>query len=504
MLTFVLGLAASLVGLPPLVGYLATGFALNALGQVGGELLSQLAHTGVLLLLFTVGLKLRWRNLTRAEVYATGLIQLALVSAVFTLGLVLFGLMWRPAAFLAVGLAFSSTVLAVKLLEEKRELRAYHGRVAIGVLVFQDLVAVGMMALVGNLSPSPYTLLLLGLPLLVPLLRVMMNYVGHDELLVLFGVLLTLGGAQLFEQVGLKGELGALVLGFMLASHPRASELSNRLWSLKEAFLVAFFLEIGLAGWPQASYLLATGVLLLFLPLKSGVLFYLFVRFGLRARTAFLAALALSSYSEFALIVGQVGVTEGLVPAVWLTPLALTVALSFALAAPLNRAAHTLYERFEPYLLRFECRSEHPDHEPASLGSAHFLIVGLGRTGTAAYQQLREAGERVVGLDSDPGKVAAHIQAGRRVLYGDAEDPDLWQGLDLAPLQAVLLTAPDLEARFRATVYLRRRGYRGVIGSTSYFPDEDTRLREAGATIILNPLTGAGASLATLVRETLQ
>lgn len=500
-LAFSLGFAASSVGLPPLVGYLATGFLLHALGHTGGELLHQLAHTGVLLLLFTVGLKLRWRSLLRAEVYAPGLLQLTLVSATLTLTLTAFGLTWYPAAFLAVGLAFSSTVLAVKLLEEKRELRAYHGRVAVGVLVLQDLVAVGMMTLAGTLAPSPFALLLLGLPLLTPILRLLVVRSGHAELLLLFGLVLALTAAQLFEATGLSGELGALAIGTLLAGHPRSQELSNHLWGLKEAFLVAFFLEIGLAGWPQAPQLFVTALLLLFLPLKAGALFLLFVRFRLRARTAFLTSLALASYSEFALIVGQVGVSEGLVPATWLTPLALSVALSFALAAPLNRAAHALYERFEPFLLRFERSTNHPDREPFSLGRAHFLVIGMGRTGTAAYGQLHEAGERVVGLDSDPGKVETHIQVGRRVLYGDAEDPDLWQGLDLNPLRAVILTAPDLEARLRASLYLRRQGYRGVIGAISHFPEEEVHLHEAGVTLVLYPFTEAGASLATLVRK---
>lgn len=500
-LAFSLGFAANLFGLPPLVGYLATGFVLHALGQVGGDLLHQLAHTGVLLLLFTVGLKLRWRSLLRAEVYAPGLLQLTLVGAALTLTLTVFGLAWHPAAFLAVGLSFSSTVLAVKLLEEKRELRAYHGRVVVGVLVLQDLVAVGMMAFAGTLVPSPLALFLLGLPLLSPLLRLLVVRSGHAELLLLFGLLLALAGAQLFEVTGLSGELGALAVGTLLAGHPRSQELSNHLWGLKEAFLVAFFLEIGLAGWPQAPQLLVTALLLLFLPLKSVALFLLFVGFGLRARTAFLASLALASYSEFALIVGQVGVSEGLVPAAWLAPLALAVALSFALTAPLNRAAHALYERFEPLLMRFEQPSEHPDREPISLGRAHFLVVGMGRTGTAAYRLLREAGEWVVGLDSDPGKVAVHVQVGRRVLYGDAEDPDLWEGLDLTSVRAVILTAPDLEARLRASLYLRRRGYRNVIGATSYFPEEEARLRQAGVTLVFHPFTEAGASLATLVRE---
>ena len=103
----------------------------------------------MLLLLFTVGLKLRFRNLLRSEVWAVGSLHFVLVAALFTVGLAAFGWLWKPAAFLAAGLGFSSTVLAAKVLEEKGELGAFHGRVAMGVLILQDLIAVALMAVVG-------------------------------------------------------------------------------------------------------------------------------------------------------------------------------------------------------------------------------------------------------------------------------------------------------------------------------------------------------------------
>ncbi|MEP2614828.1 cation:proton antiporter, partial [Marinobacter alexandrii] len=250
---FVLGLLVKGFGLPPLVGYLAAGFLLSGLSAVSGltieatDALGHIAHLGVLLLLFTVGLKLKLKSIVSLEVIGGSLLHFAITCAIFTPGLyLLMDLSWQTALMLAIALSFSSTVLAAKVLESKRELRAFHGRVAIGILIMQDLVALVVMSLAAGQTPSQWALIVFGLPLLRPLLFRLLDASGHDELLVLLGLLmaLVLGGYG-FESVGLSSELGALVFGAMLAKHPRAQELSKSLWSVKEVFLVAFFLQIG-------------------------------------------------------------------------------------------------------------------------------------------------------------------------------------------------------------------------------------------------------------------
>ena len=503
-MAYLLGLGANFIGLPPLVGYLVVGFTLSGFGQAGGALLHDLAHSGVLLLLFTVGLKLRFQNLLRREVLVVGLVHFVAVTAVATVALAATGLFWRPAGFLAAGLAFSSTVLAAKVLESKRELRAFHGRVAMGILILQDLIAVAIMSLIGAGDLSPWIPVLLVLPLLRPLLFRLFALSGHTELLLLMGIVLALAGAALFEELGLSGELGAIVIGLLLAGHPRAAELSNLLWSVKEFFLVAFFVEIGFAGLPSLGQLAGGLALLLLLPVKSAVFFFLLARSGVRARNAFLAALALSSYSEFALITTRVGVDAGLVPAAWLSAIVVPVALSFALAAPLNRVAHGLYERFEVALARFQTPNKHPDRQPLSLGRARFLVIGVGRIGSSAYDLLREAGESVVGLDSDPAQLERNLAHGRRVLYGDAEDPELWAELHLDGVAMILFTITDLEAKLRAVGQLRKIRYGGVVGATFYFPEEAAALKAAGVSMLFNPYTEAGARLARLSLEGLR
>lgn len=496
VVAYLLGLVASFLRLPPLVGYLAGGLALYSMGATADRLLEVIGEVGVLLLLFTIGLHIRLRSILRPEVLGVGGIHLAISTALFTVVGLAFGLDLATAALVAAVLGFSSTVLVAKMLEARTELESHHGRMAIGILILQDIVAILILAISGLEAPSLWALLLLLLPLARPLLLRLMVTSKHDELLVLYGVLLALGGGVLFEVFGLGAELGALAVGILLAGHSKADELAEKLWALKEVFLVGFFLEIGLGGLPSAEWLLFALVLLALLPFKGILYFLLAVAFRLRARTGFLVGTLMTQYSEFALIAGFAAVAGGLIPQPVLSALALVVLASFVLSAPLSHAVHYLYTWFEPTLLRFERATEHPAEAPHSLGKAHSLVVGMGRTGTAAYNTLAEQEKRPVGLDSDPGKIDQHRQEGRRVIFGDAEDPELWENVNLDQLQTVILTVPDLEARIHMVKGLRKRGFTGAISTISMYPEEDGLLQEVGADLISHPLSEAGSWLA--------
>lgn len=502
---FMMGLAVRQIGLPPLIGYLGAGFALSALGSRIGigpedsEILSHIAHLGVLLLLFTVGLKLKVKNLARPEVIGGSLLHFGLSTAVLLAGLMyVLELPLGEALLLSMALSFSSTVLAAKVLESKREMRAFHGRVAIGVLIMQDLIALVAISIASGKSPSAWALMVLILPLSKPILYKLLDLSGHEELLVLLGLLLALvvGGTG-FEALGLSSELGALAFGALLAGHKRANELSQSLWSLKEIFLVGFFLQIGLGGLPDMHALVFALVLALLLPLKAMLFFFLFVGFKLRARSAFLSSMTLTQYSEFGLIMASLVLPQ------WLIPLALTVAFSFLLSAPLNRIAHPFYERLSPYLLRFERNIRHPDEQPVTLDDAQILIMGLGRTGRAAYDNLSEKGFSVIGLDSDPVAVETSLQEGRRALFADAEDQVFWQNLNMPNIHSVILAMNDAEAKTIAAQKLRSRGFNGLIVSHAMYEDIAQRIIQAGADHTYLTMSEAGTGLAEHVARSI-
>ncbi len=501
---FSIGLLVRVVGLPPLVGYLAAGFAISTfssdLGLPGesGEVLEHVAHLGVLLLLFSVGLKLNIRNLIKPEVIGGGLIHFGL-SVLFLAPAFYFfmSVTFYTAVMLGVALAFSSTVLAAKVLENKRELRAFHGRVAIGILIVQDLIALVVMSFASGTIPSAWALLVFALPFTRPLFFRLLDASGHDELLVLFGLLLALvAGGYGFELAGLSSELGALVFGALLANHRRAGELAKSLWGIKEFFLVGFFLQIGIGGLPDQQAWVFALVVLAVLPLKGVLFFFLLVAFKLRARSAFLSSLSLANYSEFGLIVASVVLPE------WLVPLALTAALSFVVSAPLNRFAHPLYEKLSNKLIPFERNIRHPDEQPVSLGDAEVLIMGLGRTGSAAYEHLKDKC-RLVALDSDPARVELHCMLEHNVFFADAEDQVFWQSLDLGEVRAVVLTTNDIEAKIIATRKLRQRGFKGLIVSHSMHHDEAEKIIHAGADQTYLTMSEAGVGLAEHVHQSL-
>ena len=496
------GLLARWLRLPPLVGFLVAGFVLHAVDERFDLLpasapatIEHIAHMGVVLLLFSVGLKLKVGQLLKPVVLGGGLIHAVISVALFAVPLILLSQAGSQEVLLvALALSFSSTVLAVKMLESQREMSAFHGRVAIGILIVQDLIALVALTMWGGALPSPWAFALLALPLLRPLLYRLLSSAGDDELLLLVGVLLALvlgGGA--FAAVGLSGELGALVVGVLVGGHARARELADSMWSLKELFLVGFFLQIGLSGLPTPQdWLIAVG-LLIALPLKGLLFFALLVAFRLRARSAFLAALALTAYSEFGLIVASgLPMLEA-----WLVPLALAVALSFMVSAPVNRAANQLFERWEPFLTRFQRSQRKGDEPPADLLAARALVFGMGRTGTAAYDSLIDTLDDVVGIDADPYRIEESSRQGRRVVMADAEDVDFWRAIDITLLRAVVLAMDGIDAKLVASRQLRERGFKGPIVAHAMYAEHVERLREAGADETHLTLHEAGKSLAT-------
>lgn len=495
---FIFGMSVSRLKLPPLVGYLAAGIALWAYGYEAGDALHEIAHLGVLFLLFTVGLHLRLKNIFRMEVFGTGGIHLLISTILFTPIALIFGYNMEAALIIAIVLGFSSTVLTAKNLERRGELGAFHGRVAIGILILQDIVAIILLGLTSGTAPSPWSLLLVGLPLIRPAILKLIQLSEEEELKLLFGLVLALGGGTLFELLGLSSELGALVAGMLLSGKTVADELAKKLWALKEAFLVGFFLEVGLAGLPNMQDLYLALAALAILPIKALLFFGLMLWFKLRARTAFIATISLTSYSEFTLIAGSVAAAAGFIPAGVVVAFALLTAVSFVLNAPFAIWEEKLWQKLEVTLSKFERDVRHPDQQSISLGTAEYLVIGMGNAGQAAYDRYKKEDKNVVGLDIDPARIEQNLSEGRRVIYGDMQDIELWDNLDLTQLKSVILAIGTPEAKVNATKLMRANNFNKTIYALTFRDDEHEALRKAGASAVCMPITQAGRKLAEL------
>lgn len=514
-MAFGFGFAAHIMGLPPLVGYLVAGFVLNWLAVDVGSTIETFSELGVTLLLFSIGLKLKVGSLLRPEVWATASLHMLLTVLIYGIGIyglavgglsAFAGLDLRVALLIAFALSFSSTVFAVKVLEQRGESESLHGRIAIGILIVQDIVAVVFLAFSTGKVPSPLALLLFALIPLRPVLMKLMDRSGHGELLILYGLLLAFGGGVVFNMLGVKADLGALILGILLASHPKSTELAKSLLGFKDLFLVGFFLSIGLKGLPTLQSVEVAVLLVALIPLKVALYFYLMTLFRLRARTATLASLSLANYSEFGLIVGAIAAANGWLSGDWLVTIAIALSLTFILASPLNATAHGIYAAMRPRLKAFERAIRLPYDQPIDPGDMTMGVIGMGRVGTGAYDFLRERyGDTVLGIERDGEVVETHRRAGRHVIQGDATDPDFWARLRRTRKgRVVLLTMPNYSENLIAVRHLKRAAFPGMIAAAARYPDEERGLRAAGVDAIFNFFNEAGVGFAEQVSKRLE
>ena len=502
------GMASRAVGFPALIGYLAAGFVLHEFNVNGGPVLEVLAELGITLLLFTIGLKLEPAKLLETKVWGTTLIQMAVTQVVMFLLLLAMSaalpgleLSYLGAGIIALALTFSSTVFVIQTMQERGEVDSSHAALAIGVLIVQDLVAVVFLAVSAGKVPTWYALGMLAIIPLRPLILRLLAVAGYGELLTLLGLALAIGSAQISELVGIKGDLGALFVGAVLAGHHKSKAMSNNLVQLKDLFLVGFFLSIGLGGWPSTTLILVSIVIGVLAGLKPLLYFPLMTHFHTSPRTAVLASGALANHSEFGLIVVSVAAAVNWLDPEWSAALSIALAVSFVVAAPMSSATHEFYRKHRDRLLSFQSSELVNSFEPTD--GARIVILGMGRVGTGAYDSLAPQWDReVLGVEELESRVARHISQQRRVVAADASDPDFWFRLNLDELKLIMLALTNHSENMLVAELLRSMGYRGELAAVVRHEDHAAEMREAGISAF-NLYGEAGSGFAAHASELL-
>ncbi len=322
----------------------------------------------------------------------------------------------------------------------------------------------------------------LGLLLLIPGRRLILRLLtlsGHGELFTLLGLALAILGAQVFELVGVKGDLGALILGALLAGDPKAKELAKTLLQFKNLFLVGFFVSIGLSGWPTPELIAAAVLLGLIAPLKAPLYFWLLARFRTEPRVAFLSSAALSNYSEFGLIVVAIAVKQGAIDGQWSAALSLAIAVSFLLSSTINVRSHRIYHRWRNRLRGF--RSPALEPERLDTRGIRAIVLGMGNIGAGAYDALHEKiGDAVLGVDENEAKLAKHRAAGRRVAEADTTDLDFWADINLDTVEQIMIALTNHQENKLVGRHLRDLGYEGHITAIVRYKDQGEELKRYG------------------------
>lgn len=509
---FGLGLAARLVKMPPLVGFLAAGFALNAMGVPQIEELALMSDIGVTLMLFAIGLRLDLRTLLGKAVWLTAgahMLLMTVIGAAFLAAMSALGAFGPEElhilAVLALVLSFSSTIFVVKILQDRGDEQALYGNICIGVLILQDIAAVAVISVSRGEAPS---ILTLGLIVVIPVLAWVTKdwyRLGQGEMGALFGIAMALiPGYALFEWLGLSGSLGALVMGLILAPRPGSDQLSTTLFTVKELLLVGFFVSIGFQGLPTLQNVTVGLLLLLLLPLQAIFYWVVLWLIGMRNRTSVLASLLLSNYSEFALIVAAIGAEAGWLSPHWLLSLVIAVSAGFIVSSVVNPRTVSWASRIAQRLPARPPDRIHPEDRPVEVGDATAIVLGMGRVGRATCAQLEEEhGYKVLGVEHDPQRVHALQEQGVNIVEGDATDYDFWTRVVRTGLiEIIVLAMPSQHANIDALRELRRIGYhKATVAAVALYREDVEELEELGVDIVVHLYAGAGEALADRAAE---
>ena len=504
---------------PVIIAYIVVGIIVGpaVFGLVSAhDQIDLLAQVGIAVLLFLVGLKLDLHHVRHIGpvALATGLGQLAFTIAGGFALILLLGKSVMEALYVAIALTFSSTIIIVKLLSDKRELDSLHGRIAVGFLIVQDLaVVLAMMAMSAMRGSDDAAVLevilsltwriLLAAALLYSMMRwilpsVVKAMAHSQELLLIFAIAWGTGLAAIGEWSGFSKEAGAFLAGFSLASTAYRDAINARLSGIRDFLLLFFFIDLGskldfstLGGEIVPAIILSLFVLIGNPLIVMAIMGYM----GYRKRTGFLAGLTVAQISEFSIIFVAMGISLGHVGNEALGLTTLVGLVTIAMSTYMILYSHALYQKLGPWLGWFErknpFREQAVESNTTAVDTPEVIIFGLGRYGGRLAQQLQEAEIRVLGIDFDPEQVIAMRERGIAVHYGDGQESSFLEELPLNSAKWVVSTLPDVESNIAFLNALKERRFRGELAFVARDDEHGMRLKQAGAPTVLYPMRDA-------------
>jgi Kef-type K+ transport system membrane component KefB/Trk K+ transport system NAD-binding subunit len=527
----ILGLAALLGAFgqklrqPLIIMFLATGILAgpSCFGIISSyEEIELLAHMGIALLLFIVGLKLDL-NLVRTTgpvALATGLGQIIFTSVAGFAIAVAFGFDFISSAYVAVSLTFSSTIIIVKLLSDKKEVDSLHGQIAIGFLIVQDIAAIAALValttfdlqsanegsfLISSLFIAGKGIGFLGaigllMRFVLPYLLKRLAY--STEMLILFAITWAVFLGAFGEMLGFSKEVGAFLAGISLASSEYRDSIGSRLTSLRDFLLLFFFIDLGARlDWASVGVHLNTSMVFSVFVLIGNPIIVLIIMglMGYRCRTGFMAGLTVAQISEFSLIVAALGMGLGHISKETMGLITLVGVVTIFFSTYMILYSHTLYRLLAKPLKIFERKKTYREDvsgSDSSVISVDVIMVGLGNYGSGLVDQLLKRKKNIVGVDFDPAVLEKWRSRSVSVLYGDIDDPDILEQLPLKKAQWVVSTVRNKELNLAFLQELRVAGFKGKIAFTATNEEEARFYEKAGTHVVFRPFKDAAEQAA--------
>lgn len=515
-LAAVLSLLSKLIKQPPIIAYLITGIlvgplALNLLNST--ELVQTFAKIGVTFLLFIVGLNLDFRVLKQVGGVSlvVGIGQI-LVTATFgfliAIGL---GYGYTPALFIAAALAFSSTVVAVKLLSDKKEIDTLHGKIGIGILIVQDFVAAIVLMLIPVVGGGDFTVILFqfvkatlaitGIFLFSFLIlkRIVPFAAKNQEILFLFSIAWTLLAAISFESLGFSIEIGALLAGMALASSKYNIEIKSKIAGLRDFFVVLFFVFFGskLIGPISSGLIVKSLIFSAFVLIGNPIIVMGLMKiFGYKKKIGFLTGILLAQISEFSLILILLGANLGFLQAEVLSLSILVALITIAFSSYLVYYSFPIYNKIGNYLNIFDGGMKEQGNASKSK-NYEIVLMGYGHLGFNLLKAFNRSKKEYLIIDYNPDVINRLLKKGVNCIYGDVNDSEFLKELKLRKAKIIISTIADLETNIKIIRNIKSR--KVIYIPTASNIEDSIRLYDEGADYVIIPSFLGGDFMAHLL-----
>jgi len=503
---------------PVIIGHIMTGLIVGPFlfgNQQFRDVIDIFSQFGIALLLFIIGLNLSPKVIK--EVGKTSLVVgLGQITLTAFLGFLInrfLGFSALVSGYMAIGLTFSSTIIIMKLLSDKKDLSKLYSKISIGLLLLQDLVVTILLIALSAFSGKPVTwetglLMILKGVVAIDLLvlftvyalpKISSIFARSQEFLFLFSIGWGLGFATLFHYLGFSIEIGALIAGIALSTSTYHHEISSRLHPVRDFFIILFFIMLGSkVSIPMLSHIWLPALVLSLFVLIIKPLIVLIIMgpvLGYRKKTSFLTALTVSQISEFSLIFLMMGEKSGHISSDMVSLITVVSIVSIAGSTYLVLYSDQIYQKVASYLSIFEKKETKKEIAPSS--SAEVVLFGCNRIGHDFLQFFKNMGKELLVVDINPEIIDKLDKLAIPCRYGDADDNEFLDELGLEKVQMVISTIPDFDTNLFLIGKVRQSNKDAILIVISHNADDAIGLYESGATYVITPhfLGGQFASM---------
>ncbi len=521
------GIVAKLLKQPVIVGYILSGIVISLLHVItpgqNGDIVTVLGQVGVTLLLFLVGLELPLDELNRMGKTSaiTGISQI-IITSVVGFGLArLLGFSIVPATYLGIGLAFGSTVLVINLLSAKKDLQSVYGRIAVGFLLVQDFVAIGIMVVLsgvatGGFNPINLIWVMVKGVILVALaawissrmLPKILDWFGKSTeilFIVSLGWCLVVAAIVASPWIGFTVELGGFLAGLTLANAAQNLQIISRIRPLRDFFMTLFFvglgasISVGSIGRLMVPALVLSTFVLIGNPL---ILMSILGGLGYKKRVAFLAGVTVAQVSEFSLIVVTMAAKVGQVPAELVSLTAIIALVTMLFSSYLIMHSENIYRKIQTWLWFFERKSNRVEASKIERPTGEVILFGHNRVGRILRPVLEKLNKKLLIVDFDPQILSTLNQQGIAAVYGDISDYELYSEIDLSNAKLVVSTVSDMNDNLQLIQYIKSLSKNRP--ATILLAQDNTEaklLYDQGADYVLVPHTIGAEFLTELIKS---